>query len=258
MNAGAVRHDVTVFGEQDFHLFNEGTHCRLHERLGALLQKTGTNFAVWAPGASAVSVIGDFNAWTPDTHPLQARGGSGIWEGFVPGVGSGALYKFHIVSERIGWSGSKADPFGAMHEQHPGTASIVRGSAYAWGDADWMKTRKARSAQDAPVSIYEVHLGSWQRNPGEAHRPLSYREIAEPLADYCRKMAFTHVELLPVMEHPFYGSWGYQTTGYFAPTSRYGTPEEFMYLVDVLHQAGLAVILEVSARARHHWRCSRR
>ncbi len=244
MIAGTVKHDATLLGEQDLHLFNEGTHCRLYEKLGAVMREGGTFFAVWAPGASRVSVIGDFNSWTPGLHPLQARGSSGIWEGFVPGVGEHALYKFHVASESSGWSAEKADPFGAMHEQHPGTASIVRGLDYAWGDSAWMKERKRRNALDAPISIYEVHLGSWQRDPASAGRLLTYREIAGPLADYCRKMAFTHVELLPVMEHPFYGSWGYQTTGYFAPTSRYGTPQEFMYLVDTLHQAGVGVILD--------------
>ncbi|MCC6738261.1 MAG: 1,4-alpha-glucan branching protein GlgB [Planctomycetia bacterium] len=244
MKAGRVRHDVSLLGEQDLHLFNEGTHSRLYGKMGANPRPDGTSFAVWAPAATAVSVIGDFNDWTPAAHPLQARGSSGIWEGFVPGVGEGALYKFRIESARDGWSADKADPFAAMHEQHPGTASIVRGLSYEWGDAAWMKDRASRNALDAPWSIYEVHLGSWQRNPSRPGRPLTYREIAAPLCDYCRNMGFTHVELMPVMEHPFYGSWGYQTTGYFAPTSRYGTPQELMFLVDSLHRSGIGVILD--------------
>jgi 1,4-alpha-glucan branching enzyme len=231
----------------DYHLFNEGSHRRLWEKLGAHVIEQGgvhgTMFGVWAPNAAAVSVMGDFNAWNRDSHPLRPRGASGIWEGFLPGVGKGAHYKFHIRSLYNDYRVDKADPFGVHHETPPRTASIVWDLDYEWNDADWMSGRAGRNALTAPMSIYEVHLGSWRR-PLDENRPLSYREIAEPLAEYARKMNYTHVELMPVMEHPFYGSWGYQCTGFFAPTSRYGTPQDFMYLVDVLHRSEIGVILD--------------
>ena len=189
-----------------------------------------------------VSLIGSFNGWDPRSHPLRARESSGIWEGFIPGVSKGSVYKFHIVSNHHGHVVDKADPFGILHEKPPRTASVVWDLEYQWTDQDWMKNRQAKNSLQAPISIYEVHLGSWMRE--EHNRPLTYREIAPRLADYVRHMHFTHVQFLPVMEHPFYGSWGYQTTGYFAPTARYGTPQDFMYLVDYLHQAGIAVILD--------------
>ena len=206
--------------------------------------KPGTYFGVWAPNASAVSVVGDFNGWDTQSHPLRARGSSGIWEGFVPGVGKGALYKYHIVSHNQGHVGEKADPFGMLHEQPPRTASVVWDLEYQWADKEWMETRAKRESLQAPISVYEVHLGSWMRVPEEDNRPLTYRETAPRLAEYVKRMSFTHVELMPIMEHPFYGSWGYQTTGYFAPTSRYGTPQDFMYLMDYLHQHGIGVILD--------------
>jgi len=198
-------------------------------------------FAVWAPDAGAVSVIGDFNAWQPGRHPLHPRGSSGIWEGFVPGIGPGSLYKYHIVS-RHGHVLEKADPLAFATEVPPRSASVVWDLEYTWNDRAWMERRAERNALHAPMAIYEVHLGSWRR--GENGRWLTFRELAPLLADHVSHMGFTHVEFLPVMEHPFYGSWGYQTTGYFAPTARYGHPQDFMYLIDVLHQNGIGVILD--------------
>jgi 1,4-alpha-glucan branching enzyme len=233
---------------QDLYLFNEGSHYRLYDKMGAHLvaQKgqAGAAFSVWAPNARSVSVVGSFNSWNPKSNRLEARASSGIWEGFIAGVTQGALYKFHIESRAGGYSVDKADPVGILHEQPPRTASVVWDLAYEWGDREWMQKRGERNSLRAPQAIYEVHLGSWMRVPEENNRPLTYRETAPRLADYVRRMGFTHVEFLPVMEHPFYGSWGYQTTGYFAPTSRYGTPQDFMYLVDYLHQHGIGVILD--------------
>ncbi|MEA2166503.1 MAG: 1,4-alpha-glucan branching enzyme [Thermoanaerobaculia bacterium] len=240
----------SLLSDWDYHLFNEGSHTQLWEKLGAHPHNRdgvpGTMFAVWAPNASAVSVIGDWNGWDPDANPLEDRGRSGIWEGFVPGVGKGAHYKFHIRSLYNNYRVDKADPLGVLHETPPQTASVVWDLDYEWSDAAWMAQRAARNAFEAPMSIYEMHIGSWRRVPGDdgIERPMTYRELAAPLADYLRKMNFTHVELLPVMEHPFYGSWGYQCTGYFAPTSRYGTPQDLMYLIDVLHQNDIGVILD--------------
>ncbi|HXF09114.1 MAG TPA: 1,4-alpha-glucan branching protein GlgB [Candidatus Acidoferrales bacterium] len=234
----------------DIYLFKEGSHTRLFDKLGAHITSRGevahtVHFALWAPNATAVSVIGDFNDWNTQTHPLEARtDDSGIWQGTVSEIPLGSLYKFHIVSRYHGYAVDKADPFAVCSEPPPATASRLWTLDYAWGDGDWMARRRDANALDAPMSIYEVHLGSWQRVPEEGNRFLSYREIAPRLADHARSLGFTHVELLPVMEHPFYGSWGYQTTGYFAPTARYGTPQDFMYLVDHLHQAGLGVILD--------------
>jgi 1,4-alpha-glucan branching enzyme len=234
--------------DQDLYLFNEGSHYRLYDKMGSHLvtQKgqAGATFSVWAPNARSISVVGSFNSWNPKSNRLEPRGSSGIWEGFIPGVPQGALYKFHIESQAGGYSVDKADPVGILHEQPPRTASVVWDLAYEWGDRDWMQKRGERNSLRAPQAIYEVHLGSWMRVPEENNRPLTYRETAPRLADYVQRMGFTHVEFLPVMEHPFYGSWGYQTTGYFAPTSRYGTPQDFMYLVDYLHQHGIGVILD--------------
>jgi 1,4-alpha-glucan branching enzyme len=239
---------VSLFSDHDLYLFNEGSHLRLHERLGAHLGavdgKEGTNFAVWAPDAERVSVMGNFNGWNRTSHPLHPRGQSGIWEGFVPDVGKGDAYKYHVVSKYSGYRVDKADPFAFHTETPPHTASKVWALDYAWNDRDWMSGRAARNSLQAPMSIYEVHLGSWRRIPEQSNRPLSYREIAPPLADYVTEMGFTHIEFLPLTEHPFYGSWGYQATGYFAPTSRYGAPQDLMYLVDYLHQRGIAVILD--------------
>ncbi len=242
------RHDVSLLSDQDLYLFNEGSHYRIYQKLGAHPMaadgEAGACFSVWAPNAREVSVIGSFNQWNAHAHPLRARGNSGIWEGFIPGVSKGVLYKFHVVSRRHGHVVDKADPIGLFHEKPPRTASVVWDLAYEWSDQEWMQTRRERNSLQAPISIYEVHLGSWMRVPEEHNRPLTYRELAPRLADYVQRMHFTHVEFLPVMEHPYYASWGYQTTGYFAPTARYGTPQDFMYLVDYLHQHGIGVILD--------------
>ncbi len=234
--------------EHDVYLFREGSFFRAYEKLGAHPlggDVAATRFAVWAPNAASVAVIGDFNDWNPDAHMLRPReDSSGIWEGVIDGVREGALYKFRIRSRDGDFTGEKADPYALRSEVPPRTASIVWGLDYTWHDARWMTSRAGASALDSPMSIYEVHLGSWRRVPGEDNRPLTYREIAPVLADYVQEMGFTHVELMPVMEHPFYGSWGYQVTGYFAPTARYGTPQDLMYLVDYLHQRGIGVILD--------------
>ncbi len=232
----------------DLFLFNEGTHLRLYDKLGAhpmtLDEVAGTSFALWAPNAKRVSVVGDFNGWQTPGHVLSPVEHSGIWEGFVPGIKQGALYKFHIESSRGEYAVNKSDPFGFFHEIPPRTASVVWDMTYQWQDQQWMAARMDQDLHRRPLSVYEVHLGSWQRVPEQNNRWLSYRELAPRLADYVGTMGFTHVEFLPVMEHPFYGSWGYQTTGYFAPTSRYGSPQDFMYLIDYLHQHGIGVILD--------------
>jgi 1,4-alpha-glucan branching enzyme len=229
--------------DHDAYLFKEGTHRRLYERLGCQLHADGAHFGVWAPNAHRVSVIGAFNGWNAEAHPLAPRrDGSGIWEGFVAEVRRGDVYKYRVVSKHGEHTIDKADPFAFYAETPPATGSRAWSLEYDWGDGEWMAARAKRNALDAPLAIYEVHLGSWRRGPGD--RFLSYREAAHELADYAAGLGFTHVELLPVCEHPFYGSWGYQTTGYFAPTARYGTPQEFMALVDTLHQRGLGVILD--------------
>jgi 1,4-alpha-glucan branching enzyme len=234
-------------GDHDLHLFNEGSHLRLWEKLGAHPAddegRSGCHFAVWAPNAARVAVVGDWNGWDAGRDVLAPRGSSGIFEGFAPGAARGHCYKYEIRS-RSGHVALKCDPFAFHAEEPPRTGSRVATLEYAWGDAAWMESRRAKAALDAPMSVYEVHLGSWRRGGAHGERWLSYREVADPLADYAHDMGFTHVELLPVMEHPFYGSWGYQTTGYFAPTSRYGAPQDLMFLVDRLHQRGLGVILD--------------
>ena len=242
-----VRHDVSVLSPDDVYLFNEGTHFHLYEKLGAHPARQGgaegTHFAVWAPNAEAVSVLGDFNHWTPGRHPLRPSS-SGVWEGFIPDIGKGAAYKYHVASRYLGFREEKADPFALRTEVPPQTASVVWDLDYEWGDGAWMAGRGAFNARNAPLSVYEVHLGSWMRVPEEGLRSLSYRELAPRLADHVQRLGFTHVELLPVMEHPFFGSWGYQTTSYFAPSARYGAPQDFMHLVDHLHQQGIGVILD--------------
>ncbi len=241
-----VRYDVSLLSDDDLYLFNAGNHYRLYLKLGAhpmtVDDTQGTYFAVWAPDAEKVFVIGDFNAWDKTAHALAARGQSGIWEGFIPGVGPGAVYKYHIHSRYLMYKVDKTDVFGYYFEVPPLTASIVWNLDYDWSDQEWMAKRYTHNALNAPMSIYEVHLGSWMRTAD--NRFLTYRELAEKLADYVKSMGFTHVELLPVTEHPFYGSWGYQTTGYFAPTSRFGNPQDFMYFMDVLHQHDIGVILD--------------
>jgi len=233
----------------DLHLLAEGTHYRSYEKLGAHLVQVdgvnGTHFAVWAPNAKRVAVIGDFNGWNPDADTMECRPEVGVWECFVPGVRDGALYKYRVVSHQNDYTVDKADPYGFAAEIRPQTASKVWDlSRYQWCDQRWMASRAQRNAHDAPISIYEVHLSSWMRVPEEGHRWLTYRELAKKLADYVTEMGFTHVQLLPVTEHPFDGSWGYQTVGYFAPTSRFGTPDDFMFFVDTLHQAGIGVIAD--------------
>ncbi len=238
---------AAALGEQDLHWFREGTHGRLYQKLGCHPhpdpQQHTARFAVWAPNAEAVSVIGDFNDWRGDAHPMHPRGdGSGLWETEVDGVVHGQRYKFGIRTRSGQWL-EKADPFARHAEPAPSTASVVwKQKPYQWADAGWMKSRAPHNALTAPFSVYEVHLGSWRR--GENGQMLDYRSAARLLADYVVRMGFTHVELMPITEHPFYGSWGYQTTGYFAPTSRYGTPEDFKFFVDTLHQAGIGVLLD--------------
>jgi len=236
------RHSLLT--DLDLHLFNEGTHARLYEKLGAHPLRDGAAFSVWAPDAERVSVVGDFNGWDPDANHLSPRGSSGIWEAFVPGARPGQFYKFRVRPRRALHELEKSDPFAAHAEHPPGFASRLWQPGYDWGDADWMAARHERRWLRRPVSIYEVHLGSWRRVPEEGNRPLTYRELAPVLAEYVNWLGFTHVELMPVMEHPFDGSWGYQCTGYFAPTSRFGTPQDFMFLVDTLHRAGIGVILD--------------
>jgi 1,4-alpha-glucan branching enzyme len=244
-----VKNGVTLFTDFDIYLFKEGNHFKLYDKFGSHTMTVdgvkGTYFAVWAPNAKSVSVVGDFNYWNPSTHPLFVRwDSSGIWEGFIPGIEAGALYKYHIESHVNGYKANRGDPFAYYWETPPKTSPVVWDLDYTWSDAQWMENRKNANDLKAPISIYEVHLGSWRRRSEEDNRWLSYREVAHELTDYVKQMGFTHVELLPIMEHPFYGSWGYQTIGYFAPTSRYGTPQDFMYLVDYLHNNGIAVILD--------------
>ncbi|ADU37190.1 1,4-alpha-glucan branching protein GlgB [Variovorax paradoxus] len=230
-------------GERDAYLFREGTHSRLYDLLGCHPQEEGgAHFAVWAPNAESVSVVGDWNYWSGDADPLQpSPDGTGIWRGHVPQAAIGQAYKYRIRSRHNGYTVDKADPVAFSAEPPPATASRICELSYKWGDAEWMANRGPFNALDAPQSVYEVHLGSWRRKDGQF---LGYREIAHQLADYVTKMGFTHVELMPVTEHPFYGSWGYQTTGYFAPTARFGSPQDFMYLVDHLHQQGIGVLLD--------------
>jgi 1,4-alpha-glucan branching enzyme len=240
--------DVTLLSDHDIYLFNEGSHFRLYDKLGAhplrLNGVDGTHFAVWAPDAERVSVLGNFNDWDNSSHPLSPRAGSGIWEGFLPGLGKGELYKFHIRSRFGGYRVDKTDPFSIFNEVPPKTASIVWDLNYTWNDQEWIERRPERNGLDKPMAIYEIHLGSWRRRPEEGNRSLSYRELAEELPQYLNQLGFTHVEFLPIMDHPFFGSWGYQTTGYFAPSGNYGTPQDLMLLIDALHQHGISVIFD--------------
>jgi 1,4-alpha-glucan branching enzyme len=238
----------TLMNENDLYLFNEGTHYRLYEKLGAhplnSENQPGSYFSVWAPNAEKVLVIGEFNGWGNRDQPLTLKGDSGIWEGFIAGVQKGALYKYRIFSKSRGYRVDKADPFAFYCEGPPRMASKVWDLWYDWGDKSWMEARKNDDSLKRPVSIYEVHLGSWRHKVEEGSEPLTYLEMAPLLADYVKSLGFTHVEFMPLMEHPFYGSWGYQTTGYFSATSRYGTPQELMGLIDHLHQEGIGVILD--------------
>ena len=238
-----------ILSAYDLHLISEGTHFRNYEKLGAHIMKLegvpGVSFSVWAPNANRVSVVGDFNGWDGRRHPMRNHPGSGIWEIFVPGLGEGALYKFEIKARSGEAIALKADPYAFAFEPPPRTASIVYDiDGYRWADEAWMEARDRAIPLERPLAIYEVHLGSWMRVPEEENRFLTYRELAHKLGDYVVEMGYTHVELLPVSEHPFYGSWGYQIIGYFAPTSRYGTPVDFMYFVDHLHRRGIGVILD--------------
>jgi 1,4-alpha-glucan branching enzyme len=234
--------------DDDLYLFNEGSHTRLYRKLGShpaqVDGKRGTYFAVWAPNAEGVSVIGDFNGWDGSKNPMAERGNSGIWETFLAGVVPGTMYKYFVRSRYGGYRVEKIDPLAFYFEVPPRTASIVWDLAYAWNDREWMRARAETDLHKRPLAIYELHLGSWHRVPEEGNRMLSYRELADRLPAYVEEMGFTHVEFLPVTEHPFYGSWGYQTTGYFAPTSRYGSPQDFKFLVDALHRKGIGVILD--------------
>src|ERR1035437_5046421 len=219
MTDPAVRSDDSLLTDDDLFLFHEGSHFNLWEKLGSHPRivggVAGTSFGVWAPNAERVSIVGDFNRWLPGEHPLRRRGGSGVWEGFVPEIGVGNAYKYHVESKYNLHRADKTDPFGFASEVAPHNASIVADLTYAWGDAAWLAERKERHAPDAPISIYGLHLGSWRHVVEENDRPLTYREIAKPLADYVIDLGFTHVEFLPLLEHPFYGSWGYQAPGFF-------------------------------------------
>jgi len=238
-----------VLSDFDLYLLAEGTHHNTYEKLGAHMREIagvpGVAFAVWAPNAQRVSVVGNFNHWDGWCHPMRVRGSTGVWELFIPGLRDGEIYKYEIKGRSNNYLGLKSDPYGFFAELRPKTASIVYDiDRYTWHDQQWMAERATRQGLNAPLAIYEVHLGSWRRPAGEDHGMLNYRDLAQQLADYVTKLGFTHVELLPVMEHPLDESWGYETTGYFAPTSRHGTPEDFMYFVDYLHQHGIGVILD--------------
>ncbi len=240
---------MSLLTDHDVYLFKQGNHFKLYEKLGSHVLTvegaSGTLFAVWAPNAESVSVIGDFNGWDKKSHSLSVRrDNTGIWEGFIPGIGHGALYKYHIISRHRQYQAEKGDPFAVHWETPPRTSSIVWQLDHSWSDAAWMKDRHAKNALSAPWSVYELHIGSWRRIPEQNNRSLTYQELAEYLPEYLKDTGFTHVEFMPVMEHPFGGSWGYQVTGYFAPSSRYGTPQDFMHLIECLHQEGIGVILD--------------
>lgn len=239
----------TILSDFDLHLIGEGSHYKQYEKLGAHPVEMdgikGVLFAVWAPNAKRVSVIGDFNDWNPKRHSMESLGSSGIWALFIPGLKEGEIYKYEIRSRHHKFVSQKSDPFGFYFELRPKSASIVYEiDSFAWGDSAWMEKRSQGNLLDAPLSVYEVHLGSWMRVPEEENRWLTYRELADRLIPYVKEMGFTHLELLPVNEHPLDGSWGYQTIGYFAPTSRFGEPKDFMYFIDRCHQEGIGVILD--------------
>ncbi len=230
----------SLLTSDDLFLFNQGTHHRLYQKLGAHVVDGGTTFGVWAPNAQQVSVIGDWNGWRAGADPLQPRESSGIWEGTLAGIGHGVRYKYAITGPD-GVTREKADPFASRAEHPPATASVVWQAQHAWGDTTWMKARGATLGHRAPVSIYELHLGSWRRDHGEV---LGYRELGEQIGVHVGNLGFTHIELMPILEHPFYGSWGYQVTGFFAPTTRYGAPDDLMAMIDGLHQRGIGVIID--------------
>lgn len=248
-SAGNVIQGVSLLTDQDVYLFREGTHVRLYKKLGSHLIThegvEGVCFSVWAPNAKKVSIIADFNGWNHQSHPLAPRWDkSGIWEGFVPGVKKGTLYKYCVISNNNNYRIEKRDPFAFYSEIPPQTASIVWDVDYTWKDTQWMKDRYQKNSLTGPFSVYEVHLGSWKQKEGDDNKFFNYKEYAEQLAQYLHDMNYTHVEFLPLMEHPFYGSWGYQTIGYFAPTSRYGDPQDLMYLIEYLHERGFGIILD--------------
>ncbi len=240
---------LPTLSEQDLYLFNEGNEHRIYKKLGAHVRDLGgvkgVSFAVWAPSARRVSVVGNFNHWDGRFHPMRPLGASGVWELFVPGIGEGELYKFELLDQRDNLH-VKTDPYGTYFEAPPGNAAIVFDTrGYQWGDDAWLKRRQEKAADiDQPISIYEVHLSSWKRKVEDAGRPFTYRELAPMLADYALEMGFTHIEVMPLAEHPFTGSWGYQVTGFYAPTHRFGSPADFAFFVDHLHQRGLGLILD--------------
>ncbi|RYU96332.1 1,4-alpha-glucan branching protein GlgB [Emticicia agri] len=238
----------SLFTDFDINLFKAGKHYRLYEKMGSHVVENqgviGTYFAVWAPNARYLSVVGDFNGWNRGSHPLSSRwDGSGIWEGWIPNIGNGEVYKY-FISSNTGADFEKGDPYALNWEHPPKTASIIWDTWYEWKDKEWMQTRRQKNALNAPISVYEIHLGSWQRDPGDPERRLTYREIANTLVPYVKEMGFTHVEFMPVMQHPYEPSWGYQITGYFSTSSRFGTPQDFMYLVEQLHINDIGVLLD--------------
>jgi 1,4-alpha-glucan branching enzyme len=238
----------SLLTEFDVALFASGKHFRLYEKMGSHLVtcegQKGVCFSVWAPNAKSVSVTGDFNHWNPDSHPLKPRwDSSGIWEGFIPDLGKGTVYKYHIETQ-LGVALDKGDPFALLWETPPKTASVVWDTDYGWNDNKWMQTRREKAGKPQPWSVYEVHPGSWKKIAKDGNRSLSFRELADDLVPYVQEMGFTHIELMPIMEHPYFPSWGYQITGYFAPTSRSGKPEDLMYLIEKFHEAGIGVILD--------------
>ena len=245
-----IHYELSVLSELDIYLFKEGKHTKLYEKLGAHAMrhkaKEGIYFAVWAPNAKSVSVRGDFNDYSEDAHPLQLRGdSSGIWEGFIEGVEQGVTYKYHIVSKFHGIVHDKSDPFAFYSEKPSKSASRVWSlEGYGWKDATWMHERHARNSHEAPVSVYEMHLGSWMRKVEEENRYLSYKELSVELVEYLKFMNYTHVEFMPLSEYPYFGSWGYQVVGYFSATARFGEPQELMHLIDTLHQNGIGVIMD--------------
>lgn len=244
-----IRYDLSLITDDHIYHFKAGTHSRTFEILGSHVTELegveGTFFAVWAPNAKLISVIGDFNEWDRGAHKMKMRDdGSGIWECFIEGVEEGTVYKYYLASKQMGFAEEKSDPYAFFWEKPPRSATRTWRLDYEWNDKTWMDERKEKNTIHAPVSVYELHVGSWKRIPGEDNRPLNYRELADELVPYLEETGFTHVELLPITEHPYHGSWGYQTIGYFAPTSRFGTPQDFMYFVDKLHQHGFGVILD--------------
>jgi 1,4-alpha-glucan branching enzyme len=237
-----------IMGEIDLHLFAEGQHWKIYEKFGAHLRiigdAAGVYFAVWAPNAQRISVVGDFNGWDGRVNPMRKLLGSGVWELFLPGIKEGAHYKFELRTQ-TGALLLKSDPFAFFNQHGISTSSLTYNlDRYQWSDAEWMESRRRRDWPKSPVSIYEVHLGSWRRKAKEGNRQLSYLELAETLLPYVVEMGYTHIELLPIAEHPFEGSWGYQVTNYYAPTSRFGNPDEFRHFIDKCHQAGIGVIMD--------------